>query len=53
MLIVSGSFNPVNGSYKMENPEFPYGYSVYMGYSLKAMKRKFRKDHKLERKHII
>lgn len=53
MIIVSGSYNKNTGAYKMHSPLFPYDETrVYIGYSLKDMKRKYREDFNLKYKHI-
>ncbi len=41
-----------SGGYRMHSPNFPYLSTVYIGYSLEGMKKKFRKDHNLKYKHI-
>ena len=52
MTIVTGSYNKVNGNFKMHAPKFPYDSTTYVGYTLTEMKKKYRADHGLERKHI-
>jgi len=52
MLMVTGTYNKVNGYYKMHAPNFPYQTTVYIGYTLEGMKRKYRQDHNLKYKRI-
>lgn len=42
-----------NGGYRMHSPEPPYQSTVYLGYTLEGMKRKYRRNHNLKYKHII
>lgn len=51
-MIVSGSYSPVSGAYRMHAPEPPYSSIVYIGYTLKQMQRKYRQDFNLKYKHI-
>lgn len=52
MIYATGTKNKTNGNYKMHSPKFPYDSVVYVGYTEKEMKRKYRKDFNLEYKHI-
>lgn len=53
MKIITGSYNKTTGAYKMHSPDFPYNDTrVYIGYSLTAMKKQYRKDFNLRYKHI-
>ena len=36
----------------MHAPEFPYLTTLYIGYSMEAMKKKYRQDHGLKYKRI-
>ena len=51
-MMVTGSYNRVNGHFKMHSPTFPYQSTVYIGYSLDGMKRKYRQDFNLKYKRI-
>lgn len=50
MLYATGTCT--NGNYKMHAPTFPYETTVYVGYTLNEMKRKYRQDHGLKYKRI-
>ena len=49
-MIVTGC--KIKLGYKMRAPESPYLTTHYIGYTLAAMKRKYRQDHGLQYKHI-
>ena len=51
-MIITGTYNKINGHYRMQSPKFPYFSTVYIGYSLDGMKRQYRKDNNLKYKHI-
>ena len=50
MIIVTGCKTKMG--YKMHSPTYPYLTTHYIGYTLTAMKRKYRQDHGLQYKHI-
>lgn len=52
MLFVTGTYNKINGAYKMHAPFFPYESKVYIGYTFKQMQRKYRQDYNLKYKRI-
>ena len=51
-MIVTGCYIKSNGAYKMHSPQFPYTSTVYIGYTLEGMKRKYRQTHNLKYKRI-
>ena len=51
-MYVTGSYNKVNGAFRMHKPEFPYDSTTYIGYTLNQMKRKYREDNNLKYKRI-
>lgn len=50
MIIATGCKTKLG--YKMHSPTYPYSTTHYIGYTLTAMKRKYRQDHGLQYKHI-
>lgn len=50
MIYVTGC--KTRNGYKMHSPEFPYKTTLYIGYTLEEMKKKFRQDHNLKYKRI-
>ena len=50
MIIITGS--KTAQGFRMHSPAFPYDSTHYIGYTLEQMKRKYRKDFNLQRKHI-
>lgn len=51
-MYVTGCYNKEHGWYTMHSPKFPYTSTVYIGYTLDRMKKKYREDHNLKGKHI-
>ena len=51
-MYVTGCYNKEHGWYTMHSPKFPYTSTVYIGYTLDKMKKKYREDHNLKGKHI-
>lgn len=49
-IYATGTYN--NGTYTMQAPAFPYESTVYIGYTLEGMKRRYRAINGLKRKHI-
>ena len=51
-MYVTGCYNKEHGWYTMHSPKFPYTSTVYIGYTLEGMKKKYREDHNLKGKYI-
>lgn len=51
-MIITGSYSSKNNAYKMHEPMFPYKSTVYLGFTLEGMKRQYRIDNNLQKKHI-
>lgn len=51
-MMVTGTYNKANGTYKMHSPNFPYDSIVYCGYTEKEMKKKYRETFNLQHKKI-
>ena len=52
MITTTGVLSSHNGHFVMHAPEFPYDSTVYIGYTLKQMQKKYRENNNLQGKKI-
>lgn len=52
MIIVTGTYNKLYGTYTLYAPDVPYKRITYIGYTWKEIQKRYRDEYGLKRKHI-